>query len=358
MAYGPYTKDLNISYSIFTTTSAVGFAGLAIGCILFIPFVHKYGRRPVYLLSCIVQFASAIWFAKMNSVAEMIVVSLLSGLGGALSETLVQITIADLFFVHQHATMSAVFLLVQAAGSFLGPVAAGYVVSSQGWRWMWWWCAILLGGNLILVLFVFEESKYVPITNSHDPTILESTNQATTDESKTDVKVVDDESIQAVNAIEPRSYRQRMALITTTDSPVLQHFYQPFIILCTFPAVAYTAITYGALIAWYAVIVSVVASTIIYPPYNFTASGVGLMSIAPFVGCALGSFIGGPLNDRLIIWLSKRNQGIFEPEMRLYMSLPAAILNVGGILIVGLGLANVQTPSPHALTSFHYPHNG
>ncbi|OAP58482.1 hypothetical protein AYL99_07572 [Fonsecaea erecta] len=342
VAYGSYTVDLNITYSTFTVASAVGFTGLAIGCVLFIPFVHKYGRRPIYLLSCAVQFASAIWYAKMNSGGEMIAVSLLSGLGGALSETLVQVTIADLFFVHQHATMSAIFLLVQAAGSFLGPVAAGYVVVSQGWRWIWWWCAIFLGVNLFLVGALFEESKYIPELTGHPPAATYLTEVTATDkDNKNDLVFVEkgDRDLRHIH-LKPRSYRQRMALFTKTEASVTHHFYQPFIILCMFPAVAYTAITYGCLIAYYAVIVSVVASTIIYPPYNFSASSLGLMSIAPFVGCALGSIVGGPLNDRLISWLARRNRGIFEPEMRLYTSLPAAVLNIGGILIVGLGLAH------------------
>ncbi|KIY02982.1 uncharacterized protein Z520_01447 [Fonsecaea multimorphosa CBS 102226] len=342
VAYGSYTVELHITYSTFTVASAVGFTGLAVGCVLFIPFVHKYGRRPIYLLSCAVQFASAVWYAKMNSRGEMIAVSLLSGLGGALSETLVQVTIADLFFVHQHATMSAIFLLVQAAGSFLGPVAAGYVVVAQGWRWIWWWCAIFLGANFFLVGAFFEESKYIPQIAGHPPTATDLTEVSATDKADKNglILVEQDDGHMRYIDMKPRSYRQRMALFTKTDASVTHHFYQPFVILCTFPAVAYTALTYGCLVAWYAVIVSVVASTIIYPPYNFSASSLGLMSIAPFVGCALGSILGGPLNDRLISWLARRNRGVFEPEMRLYMSVPAAVLNVGGILIVGLGLAH------------------
>lgn len=354
VAYGPYVAQLHISYSTFTNASAVTFTGLAIGCVLLIPFVHKYGRRPLYLVSCVVQLGSAIGFALMNTSGQMIAMSLIAGLGGALSETLVQVTIADLFFVHQHATMSAIFLLTQAAGAFLGPVAAGYVVDSQGWRWIWWWCTILLGVNLFLVAFLFEESKYIPRIDGHSRQRDVSTPVPESADLSLSKAVCEDPEKRGLNEVmeQPRgegtgdviplkSYRQRMALYTKTNASVRHHFYQPFVILCLFPAVAYTALTYGCLIAWYAVIMSVVASTVIYPPYNFSPSGVGLMSVAPFIGCLLGSIVGGPLNDRLIIWLSKRNKGVFEPEMRLYMSIPAAILNVGGILIVGLGMAHV-----------------
>lgn len=93
--------------------------------------------------------------------------------------------------------------------------------------------------------------------------------------------------------IKRKTIRQRLALFTNTDAPVLQHLYQPFRILCTFPAVTYTAITYGALTTWFTVLISVVESSIVYPPYNFSASGVGLLVLSVVIGCALGSLIGG-----------------------------------------------------------------
>lgn len=85
---------------LLNAASAVNYAALAVGCVLFIPLVHKYGRRPVYLLSSALQFAACIWLAKTVTPGDMIGSNLISGLGGAISETIVQITIADLFFVH------------------------------------------------------------------------------------------------------------------------------------------------------------------------------------------------------------------------------------------------------------------
>lgn len=46
------------------------------------------------------------------------------------------------------------------------------------------------------------------------------------------------------------------------------------------------------------------------------------------------------MNDWSAKWLSKRNKGIFEPEMRLWLALPAALIIPAGILMFGIGLAN------------------
>lgn len=66
------------------------------------------------------------------------------------------------------------------------------------------------------------------------------------------------------------------------------------------------------------------------------------MNIAPFIGAVLGFPFGGLLSDKSILWLSKRNGGIYEPEMELWLALPIAIISPAGILMFGLGLAYVS----------------
>ncbi|KAF7525557.1 hypothetical protein PCG10_004795 [Penicillium crustosum] len=344
-AWGPMQEELNYSIDILNANAAINYSGLAVGCIFFMPLVHKYGRRPIYILSVSLQFASCIWQAEMFTVGDIMGSGLISGIGGAISEIIVQITIADMFFVHQHATMNGWYVIVQSAGAFLGPVASGYIVVAQGWRWMWWWCVIFFGVTLLCVIFLFEESKYVPYLDGRDVTVGEVTGEQS--ESHKDPDVVDSKSahetptsrVRTDPDIPLKTYFQRMALVTTTDEALWPHFYQPIVALFTFPAVSYAAITYGSTLSWFAIMTSLQASYMIIPPYNFDAVGVGLMNVAPFVGAVLGFPFGGHLSDKSILWLSKHNGGIYEPEMRLWLALPIAIISPAGILMFGLGLA-------------------
>ncbi|CAG7928822.1 unnamed protein product [Penicillium olsonii] len=344
-AWGPMETELGFSVDILNAEAAVNYGGLAVGCIFFMPLVHKYGRRPIYIFSVALQLASCIWQAKTYSVGDLIGSGLISGIGGAISEIVVQITIADLFFVHQHATMNGWYVIVQSAGAFLGPVASGYIVVSQGWRWMWWWCVIFFGVTLVCVILLFEESKYIPIIDGQDAT---ATSHGTGESAEVhkdgdlvDKAAVLDKPYRASTnpEIRPKTYFQRMAWITPTDESLWPHFYQPIEALFTFPAVSYAAITYGSTLCWFAIMTSLQASYMILPPYNFDAKGVGLMNIAPFVGAVLGFPFGGHLSDKSILWLSKRNRGYYEPEMRLWLALPLAVITPVGILMFGLGLA-------------------
>jgi len=64
------------------------------------------------------------------------------------------------------------------------------------------------------------------------------------------------------------------------------------------------------------------------------------MNVPPFIGLILGFVVGGWFNDRSALYFAKRNNGIFEPEMRLWLALPAAAFIPIGILVFGIGLAH------------------
>jgi len=344
IGYDSYMNDLGISYEILNDSMATNYVGLAVGCLAFIPLVHKYGRRPLYMLSSVIQLAAALWSASLNSSAELLVSNLLAGIGGAISEAIVLITVIDLFFVHQHARSNGLFVLMQSIGAFGGPAAAGFIIDSQGWRWMWWWSAIFLGVNCVLVFCFFEETKYIPPLADQEAGSQDA--QSVTHQDKKDEASEHLEYITAPSTLEyvPRlnPLSKRLAIITKSDASIRHHFYLPFAMLFTFPAVSYASVTYGLLLAWFSVITSASSYFLLDAPYNFRPSSVGLFMISALVGTFIGIFTGAPLSDRSILWLARRNGGIFEPEMRLWVAFPGILFCTGGILLFGLGLAKVS----------------
>lgn len=360
-AWDQYQEELGFGISFLNASAAINYGGLAIGCVFFVPLVHKYGRRPMYIFSTLLQLGSCVWLAMTRTRGDMIGSNLLSGLSGAISETIVQITIADLFFVHHHAAMNGWYLFATFTGAYLGPVASGYIVNSQGWRWVWWWCVILFAINLVLIIFFFDESKYISVIHgkaNHQVTEhqqqIERMKDGATDDNVTKQRIEpsitntgSNNASKSITGIDPtvplKTRRQRLALVTKTHGSILYDFYQPLVILFCFPAITYAAITYGSLLAWFAISTSVQATYLFDPPYNFTAAGVGLMNLAPFIGTIPAILVGGYLNDKSILWLSRRNGGVYEPEMRLWLALPTAFITPAGILMTGLGLYYVSS---------------
>ncbi|KAJ5611165.1 MFS general substrate transporter [Penicillium lagena] len=333
-----FERLLGITYPELNDQYAVNCASLGIGSIMLIPLALKFGRRPVYLLTSLVVFITAVWQAVLRDFTNMVAVQIFNGFACAVSWTLVPITITDLFFVHQRGRVNAIYQLMLNGGTFLAPVAAGYIADTQGWPWIFWWTAIFLGLNLALFVFCFEESKFKFSSSanaiSHDSASLGG---------RLDFDTYNHDSAERINlAIALRTYRQRMALLTRTPGDQTQYWnqlYEPVSALFKFPAVTYVMLSYSSLLVWFTVIATTQSEFFALEPYRFGTAEIGLLNIPPFIGAVLGCVWGGPISDWSIQRLSIRNNGVYEPEMRLYIAILPALIGPAGILLYGYSLA-------------------
>ncbi|OGM45336.1 putative MFS transporter [Aspergillus bombycis] len=335
--------DLHVTYPQLNNAMSVNFVGLAMGCVLFIPFAKKFGRRPVYLASTALMLVTSFWAAEISTLAELYITNLLQGLAGATNEAIVQITIADLFFVHHRGGMNALYMTMMMIGSFLTPMAAGAQATRQGWRWSYRTLGIFNAVLFVLFIVFYEESKYTAAIEGVTPAAGPA-QQIPTDEMGNKAPVKDATRLQERRASSPpldhiipmKTWAQRLSLVTYTPEPIWPYFYRPIEILFTFPAVLCCGLQYACGVIWLTILSSVIALIFPLPPYEFTPEQIGYMSVGPFVGNLIGSFYGGFLGDWSIKYFSRRNSGYYEPEMRLYiLHLPAVAL-CGGLIMFGV----------------------
>ncbi|KAI1385664.1 major facilitator superfamily domain-containing protein [Hypoxylon trugodes] len=338
-----WLRDFQCTYTQLNTSAAFMHTGAALGGIFLIPMAIKYGRRPVYIGSLTVMTAMVVWQACMKRVTELYITSLIVGLAGSTNETLAQMSIADLFFVHQRSTANGLFLAMIMIGSYLTPIPAGYMANNGNWRQCFW---ILFGFEAALWIYFilfYEESKYIPRIEAQASIIRTSADDLASKSSSNDEKHIashsessDTETARVNPSIPPLTWRQRLRFITKTDDDLIKTAYIPVVVVFRFPVIMYTALQYGFCLCWVALISSTVSIVYTHPPYNFTTSGIATMNLGPFVGAILGSLYGGLLSDRSILWLARRNYGYYEPEMRLQLVHLPAICISGGLLMFGL----------------------
>lgn len=348
------------SYELLNDSYAAGCAALAIGGPMLIPFALKYGRRPVYVISTVAQFAIAIWTAKLQTVGDLVAVNTLNCLFGALSEIIVQMTVADCFFVHERGRMNSLYCWFLNIGGALAPLAAGYITVDQGWRWVWWWMAIFFGISFLIYVFMFEESKYAPISNGIDPVDLQTPVATGHPINSADAKVMASDSKAAETAFSPSAehhsanikidhtiplmtYQQRLALWQTSPGSFthfFRHSYQPLVVFARIPAVFYMALVYSIINSTLTVNITVMSEYLYDSPWNFNSAQIGLMGLPGFIGTSLGLVICGPVSDWGILFLAKRNKGIYEPEMRLWVIAAFIPFVPAGVFMFGFGLAN------------------
>ncbi|TQW01022.1 hypothetical protein V2A60_002039 [Cordyceps javanica] len=386
-------SDLSMDASQLAVSTSFRYIGMASAGIVFIPLAYKYGRRPAYLASLLLQFSAAVWTALVSHRWEYRAANAVAGAGAVVAQSLVPMTITDLFFTHQFATVYGLAVFAQGVGCFAGPILASEIATPHGhdhdWRWLPWTMAGLFGATALLVLFGVEESTFVPnidnqvaakktleaeeeeqrtaATRGHSSYFFNrriSIGDDSTDAGTATVDADDQDMLDLVNVTRqagggayldlppgPRPLRQRFALFTRTGRPIRRRILSAFVILGTFPGVIYAALTYGFLMAWLSLFSHVVQTQMMLPPYNLDRRGLALLDLGPLLGHVLGSLVVPPMSDYWIVSRARRNGGVYEPEMRLWFALLGGAFVAAGILMFGLGIAK-KAPIAELLISY------
>lgn len=114
---------------------------------------------------------------------------------------------------------------------------------------------------------------------------------------------------------------------------------RPFI-LFAYPAILWSTLVYSLSIGWLIVLSESISS--VYRDkegYNFSPLGTGLVYVSPFIGGILGTVVAGKVSDVIVRFMSRRNDGVYEPEFRLVMAVPVALSTCIGLMGFGWSAA-------------------
>ncbi|THV47582.1 hypothetical protein BGAL_0301g00010 [Botrytis galanthina] len=95
--------------------------------------------------------------------------------------------------------------------------------------------------------------------------------------------------------------------------------------------------TYGSRLVWFDVLNATALLVLSAPPYNFSASMVGLSCLGLALGAVVSALWAGPVADKLLIRLARRNQGLTSITIAIPVSCNYAIdtyQQLGGQAIV------------------------
>ncbi|KAK9464680.1 major facilitator superfamily domain-containing protein [Lipomyces arxii] len=99
---------------------------------------------------------------------------------------------------------------------------------------------------------------------------------------------------------------------------------RPFV-LFAYPAILYATFMYSLSVVWLIVMSETLSEIFKNEPYNMSSTGVGLLYVSPFVGGILGTAVAGRISDIIVRYMTRRNNGTYEPEFRLIMVATVAI---------------------------------
>jgi MFS family permease len=252
-----------------------------------------------------------------------------------------------MYFVHERGVRLAAWGLCLSVGVGGGTIISGYIIQDLGWNWTYGICAIMYGVWIIVLFFFCPETAYRrPSSFDVDLGTEDKITQAI-DDSKAEASNVEDIETNAssTDIVEAKhSYWHDLKIFhgRVCDDSFFKVLARP-IMMFIFPQVIFSFVAYGLTSSWLIVVGSMLAELFMAPPYNFSVSGVGLVSISPLIGAIIGAFISGPAADMIITYMSRKNGGVYEPEFRLVIIIVPLIL--GGMSFFGFGISlQVQDP--------------
>lgn len=120
----PLSAEFNIPHVTGTYQTTVAIGTSALGPLVFTPFANVYGRRPAYLLSVLIGFASAVGSANAKTYGTLVLARAINGFGPSAALGLGAGTVVDVFFMHQRGKAMGIFTLMLTNGAHLAPIVS------------------------------------------------------------------------------------------------------------------------------------------------------------------------------------------------------------------------------------------
>lgn len=79
----------------------------------------------------------------------------------------------------------------------------------------------------------------------------------------------------------------------------------------------------------------VIAQIFSAPPYLLNTAQLGYIAFGPVVGGLLGCILCGALSDPIARWMTRKNNGIYEPEFRLPLMAILPVVSTIGYFLFG-----------------------
>jgi len=321
----------------------------------------------VYLASQLINFGTSIWRAKANSYGSFMGACIVNGIGAGPGETIMPEIIADIFFLHDRGKWNTLYWVVYMGSLMAGPIVAGSMTETVGWRSFWWLNTGILGLSFLMIVFMFPETRFkraLPERPGQEkPSWLDEKTRATTQEdvanSDASRESDDIQHVNTANSALPNANGLSMSETAQRDPylgrgkpgkwqwRVFQPNAHPFRTifldlwipwkLFAFPIVEFAAFVVSWSCSSFLTINLTQSQVLAAPPYNMKPMVVGFTNFAVMVGAFIGLLTAGPLSDWLSARSTRKNNGIREPEMRLPAMIPYVIIMFIGNVVVAVG---------------------
>ncbi|KAJ5769621.1 Major facilitator superfamily domain general substrate transporter [Penicillium odoratum] len=350
LALAPMMPQMEASFdrSLADIVQFTGVCILVLGFsnFIWVPISTCFGRRPVLIFSTLICLASNVWRAVAPTYGSYMGACVLNGIGAGPAETLQPQVIADIMFLHERGAYNTLYFTFYFGSLMIGPIIAGSMADHIGWRSFFWLNVGLLGLSLLLLIFVFPETKWHRV---HPDEVIHAEQPPSSASSDKPVEFTQKENVEGdPTEVEEGDHSQDPYLHKGHPSKkqfhlwqaegaswkdILISFWLPWKLLA-FPIVELSAFVVSWSASCFLTLNLTQSQAFAEPPYNFSSQTIGFFNFAILVGAVIGLSTNGPFSDWISMRATRKNKGIREPEMRLpAMAIYVAIMIIGNFVV-------------------------
>lgn len=142
-AYENIAEDLEVTIQQVSYLTSLQIAVLGGAPLFWKPLSHRFGRRPIFLLSLLFSGVCNVGCAKSTDYASMAACRALVAFFISPAMAIGSGVVTETFFKHQRARYMGVWTLMVTLGIPIGPLIFGFVTERVGYRWIYWTLAIV-----------------------------------------------------------------------------------------------------------------------------------------------------------------------------------------------------------------------
>ncbi|KAL2072532.1 hypothetical protein VTL71DRAFT_11875 [Oculimacula yallundae] len=332
--------------------------GVGVAGILCVPSARIWGKRHLFILGTVIVIFSSAWGGAAKSYKSLLWARIFQGIGTAPFEALINAAVGDLYFVHERGKRMALTNLAVFGSAFFTPIVVGKITHTIGWEWTFYLVAIFTAPCLPLVIFFVPETAYrrsahlsldlaAPDSSSADlyPKSndaghqLQALNQHVGNAEEYSANPDGSQRIALVpsSGIAKKSFAQSLLPINgrVSDEAFWKLLIRPFP-LFAHPAILWACLIQGSMIGWTVFIGIILAAIFIGPPLLWGEVHTGYAYTGAFLGAVIGFLIAGALADWSAKYMTRKNNGIYEPEFRIVLVIPQLIFGCAGLFLFGI----------------------
>ncbi|KAK9447333.1 major facilitator superfamily domain-containing protein [Limtongia smithiae] len=351
------TSDMATALNVTVTDIALltGYQLLVAG--LLGPFVsalsRKYGKRPQFVGASFACLIGTIICACSDNYSGILAGRIIQGVGSCAYESMVVSLIGDMYFLHERGLRMALFNFYFGAVNLSTSIIAGPIATHLGWKYLFYIYIPFMAIQCLLMVFCATETMFIrdavfEIDVNGEDTFVTDAEKAPEPEHLEKQESVN-ASTPARSVPEKRNYWRTIALChgTYSSESLIVLFLRPIAIILN-PAICWIVLAMAIPLAWIVCINYSISQLYSVEPYNLSAQALGFLSIGPLIAGIIVSVFFYFISDPMAVWVSRKNNGVFEPEFRLPI---CVMLGSFGVAFGCFGFGNFYEQGRGAIVS-------